>query len=116
MFGFLIRFFRSQEFMDRLAMEMGVDSRIYKTALTEVGVNFASFEKSFLITKRNFSSEQDCLIDFARSSISLAKDGAIKLQSRFPGEHSIDDFLEALSLYDARFMHSDVEARSGEGE
>ncbi|WP_152988322.1 hypothetical protein [Paracoccus sp. MKU1] len=47
MFSFFRDFRSSDKFMNRLALEIGVDRRLFKTALTELGINFATLEKEF---------------------------------------------------------------------
>ena len=110
----MLRFFRdfrsSDKFMNRLALEIGVDRRLFKTALTELGINFVALEKEFLERAElergaGFSNEQ--IIQRAcMGIISYARLGASKLIVRFGQQPEIQVLMFA--MIDYQEAHIDV--------
>lgn len=85
--------------MDRLAAEIGVDPKIYKTALTEMKLNFAAFNGMFEFAAEDTPSEKERITQFAQISLEGALEGAKRIKQRFPSESSIDDFIFRLGQY-----------------
>ncbi len=88
--------FRSSKFMNRLANEIGVDRSIYKTALTEVGVNFALYEGMY---QQSADSKQATLRNLALLSCEPAVAGAAVLQAKFPEQDGIREFVRQILRY-----------------
>lgn len=110
MFGFLKRFFLGNKFMDRHAAEIGVDPQIYKSALTEMNLNFAAFNAMYEAEATTTSSERERIALFAQMSVEGAFEGAKRMKRKFTSETSIDDFIYALDRYaeQAKREHDDA--------
>lgn len=101
MLGFLKTLFSSSRFMSRLADEIGVDRKLYKAALTEVGVNFAYYEAYYNGASKENDARIDILCLLAVQSIPETQAGAAQMLIKFPLEQErfgrfltqIDDFL-----------------------
>ncbi|WP_108813403.1 hypothetical protein [Loktanella sp. Alg231-35] len=106
MLKFWARLFKSSKFMNRLADEIGVDRQIYKSALTEVGTNFANYEAWF---RRSSEPEAEILRELATASCEPAAAGAKRLKVKFPKEQSIDRFLEQISRYNEGLSSAQME-------
>lgn len=90
--------------MEKLADEIGVDRKIYKTALTEVGVNFALYEQSY----RAFQGPKDEAVrNLAAETIEPAAEGALKLLQKFPSEPQNHSFIYQLEEYEKRQKDGD---------
>ena len=47
MLNFFKKLSSSAKFMDRLALEIGVEKKLFKAALTELGIDFSKIEQEF---------------------------------------------------------------------
>ena len=98
MLRFLAGMFRGSKFMNSLADEIGVDRRLYKTALTQAGTNFANYEAWY---DSPVGKRRETIGTMATSSCNPAKVGAQMLKAKFPNEQSIDEFIRLIERYEA---------------
>ncbi|WP_390915222.1 hypothetical protein [Pseudosulfitobacter sp. SM2401] len=68
--------------MSRVAENIGVETKIFKTSLTEMGVNFSHLEKAFLEDDLELGEEVR-LKRFCMRLIPVARLGAAKLRIKF---------------------------------
>lgn len=107
----LFRKYRSSgKLMDQLAEEIGVDKKIFKTALTELGINFSNleqeFEQSALDGRERGFSEEVILRRACMGIISYARLGGSQLIVKFGEQPSFEAFMFA--LIDYQEAHIDV--------
>ncbi|MFA3919678.1 hypothetical protein [Ruegeria hyattellae] len=110
MLKFFKNFRSSDKFMDRLSLEMGVDRRLFKTALTELGINFSDLEKEFeqrAVHERESGFSDDVIMQRAcMGIISYARLGASQLIVKFGEQPEIESFMFA--MIDYQEAHIDV--------
>lgn len=98
MFGFLKNFRSSMSFMTRISDEIGVDRKVFQTALTEVKVNFSACEQYF-------TSEDQDLEDHTRMRrlcmmlIPQARIGAAQLRMRFGDQPQLEKLVFTMMDY-----------------
>ena len=107
---FLRDFRSSDKFMNRLALEIGVDRRLFKTALTELGINFAVLEREFeqrAVHERKSGFSDEIIMQRAcMGIISYARLGASQLIMRFGEQPELEAFMFA--MIDYQETHIDV--------
>lgn len=100
----------SNKFVNRLALEIGVDRRLFKTALTELGINFATLESEFkqrMEHEREAGFNDETIMQRAcMGIISYARLGASQLIVRFGEQSEIETFM--FSLIEYQEEHIDV--------
>lgn len=85
--------------VNEMADEIGIERRIFKTALTEVGVNFAHLKgkkKSFILSGK---SEMDAIKELVFLSLESASAGLGRLEAKFPNQPDIDRAKASLSRW-----------------
>lgn len=82
MLKFFKRFRSSMKFMDRVSDEIGVDRKVFQTALTEMEVNFATYEQFFSQWTEE-KNEATRLKKLCMLLIPKARLGAARLTLRF---------------------------------
>ncbi len=110
MLNFFKKFYSSDKFMTRLAIEIGVDGPLFKTALTELGINFAVLEREFeerSVQERKAGLSDEMIMQRAcMGIISYARLGASQLIVKFGQQPEIETFM--FSLIDYQEEHIDV--------
>lgn len=76
--------------MNRISGEIGVDKKIFKTSLTERGVNFAIVEQGFLLMDTTIS-EDVRLKKICMALIPNARLGAAQLRLKFGDQPQIEE-------------------------
>lgn len=90
---------QSLAWMRRVAEEIGADPKVFGTALTEAGVNYATWMKSFESQSDNISDEQERLVQSAVALIPFAYQGVAQLTSRYGDQPQLDDLHKKMAKY-----------------
>lgn len=98
MFGFFRRLRSNANFINRVADEIGVERGLFKTALTEMKVNFSHYEEYFVSTDQHME-EQLRLKRISMLLILYARLGAAKLAMRFGNRPQIEEFVFKMIEY-----------------
>lgn len=110
MLKFFKKFRSSGKFMDRLSEEIGVDKKLFKTALTELGINFSNLEQEFeqsALDGRELGFSEEVIVQRAcMGIISYARLGGAKLITKFGKQPEIEVFMFA--MIDYQETHIDV--------
>lgn len=110
----MLKFFKdfrsSDKFMDRLAKEIGVDKKLFKAALTELGINFSHLEKEFeqsTLDGRELGFTDEVIMQRAcMGIITYARLGGAQLIIKFGEIPEIEAFMFA--MIDYQEAHIDV--------
>jgi hypothetical protein len=110
----MLKFFKnlhsSGKFMDRLALEIGVEKKLFKAALTDLGINFSQIEQDFeqvALDGRKLGFSEEVIMQRAcMGIISYARLGGAQLIIRFGEQPSIEAFMFA--MIDYQEAHIDV--------
>lgn len=110
MLTFFKNFRSSDKFMNRLSQEIGVDKKLFKTALTELGINFSNLKKEFeqsTIDGRELGFSEEVIMQRAcMGIISYARLGGAQLIAKFGEQPEIEAFMFA--MIDYQEAHIDV--------
>ena len=87
----LFSFFEGPKIAGKISKEIGVDPRIFKTALTEAGVNFAFLKIEYRALVAAQLTEKEAIHELALAHIGSAYNGLKRLEVRFPDETSIKE-------------------------
>lgn len=74
----MFEFFGGGKIVSRMADELGIERSLFKTALTEEGINFAIYKIEFQAATDAFPNEGDRIAHLARHSINPAYRGLLK--------------------------------------
>jgi hypothetical protein len=106
LFKFIASFFSglpdlraSLDWVDRLADEIGVDRKVFASALTEAGVNYAMWMKMYEAAAEDEPEEQERLRIFAMMLIPRAEEGLANLTVRFGQQPQILEVSVKMSHY-----------------
>lgn len=103
MFGLFNLFFpKGGKLMNEFADEIGVDRKIYKAALTEVGVNWETQETIFNGIEIDSITRNEKVELLAKGTISAAWKGGVAIDRKFPNQPEMHKYLEAVSQYAAK--------------
>ena len=110
----MLKFFKklssSNKFMDRLALEIGVERKIFKAALTELGINFSQVEQEFeqaASDGRKLGLSEEVIMQRAcLGIITYARLGGAQLITKFGGQPSLETFM--FTMIDYQEAHVDV--------
>ena len=91
--------FGGGKIVDRVADEIGIDRAVFKTALTEDGVNFAHYKIQLKAAEQMFSTEKERFLFLATGSLRPAVRGLTKLAGKFPGQPEIAQAAKAISYF-----------------
>lgn len=103
----MLKFFRklysSNKFINGLASEIGVEKKIFKTALTEIGIDFSQvmeeFERLKINSRKEGLSEELIMQKACLGICSYARLGGAKLIAKFGHQPSLETFMFALIEY-----------------
>lgn len=85
--------------VNRMAKELGIERALYKSVLTEEGINFAMYKIEFQAAEDAFPNERDRIAHLARHSINPAYRGLNKIAAKFPGQPQVAAGVQALETY-----------------
>ena len=91
--------FGGGKIVNRMADELGIERALYKSALTEEGINFAMYKIEFQAAAETFPNEGDRIAHLARHSINPAYRGLNKIAAKFPGQPQVASGIQALETY-----------------
>lgn len=91
--------FGGGKIVNRMADELGIERALYKTALTEEGINFAIYKIEFQAAADGFPNEGDRIAHLARHSINPAYRGLNKIAAKFPGQPQVASGIQVLESY-----------------
>lgn len=95
----MFRLFGGGKIVNRMADELGIERALFKTALTEEGINFAMYKIEFQAAAEAFPKEGDRIAHLARHSINPAYRGLNKIGAKFPGQPQVASGIQALETY-----------------
>lgn len=82
-----------------MADEIGIDRRVYKTALTQVGVNFAMYKMQFKDMVLIGVSEEDAIKLLAKDSLDAALSGLADLGEKYGTQPEIVAAISGIRKY-----------------
>lgn len=91
--------FGGGKIVNRMADELGIERALYKSALTEEGINFAMYKIEFRAAADAFPNEVDRIAHLARHSINPAYRGLNKIAAKFPGQPQVASGVQSLETY-----------------
>lgn len=86
MFGW----FGGSKVMNEIADEIGIERKIFKTALTEVQVNFAIIRNLKNQIVESGTPESEAIKELSIMCFDNAHDGLLRLEARFPNQPEIN--------------------------
>ncbi|WP_057463948.1 hypothetical protein [Pseudovibrio sp. POLY-S9] len=95
----LFKLFGGFSFVKRVADEVGVDRRVFGTALTETGFNYATLRNINESLIEGGYTEQDALQECAQMCLKPALSGLLILEKKFPGQPEIEEAFESVQKY-----------------
>ncbi|MEO1563936.1 MAG: hypothetical protein AAFR98_10915 [Pseudomonadota bacterium] len=87
--------------VDRVADEIGADRKVFASALTEAGVNYAMWMKMFEAAAEEQPDERERMRSFALMLIPRAEQGLALMTSRFGKQAQIIEVSGRLAAYSA---------------
>ena len=97
MFGFFDFYFGGGKIVGKIAEEIGIEKKLFKTALTEVHINFAHVKLSYRIYEG--MGEAEALRSLAPEYLQPAFTGLELLARRFPNQPEIERGFSAIIRY-----------------
>lgn len=85
--------------VNRMADELGIERALYKSALTEEGINFAIYKIEYQAAAEAIPNGEDRIAHLARHSINPAYRGLNKIGAKFPGQPQVVSGIQALETY-----------------
>lgn len=85
--------------VSRMADELGVERALFKSALTEEGINFAIYKIVYRAAAEAFPNEDDRIAHLARHSINDAYRGLKRIGAKIPEQPQVASGIQALETY-----------------